>query len=407
MTITLNGDGLVHLKGEFINSLEYTLQIAKEIWIESDLEIREVKLEECEIEHPESFFPYFFSLANSSTRILLLDLDSSFIGDNGMFYLCSILSNPIFSSLQKISLRRNHISAIGLNHLLQYLVFKQHLESLYLSQNQLQDDGAILLAEYLPLFQNLKTLHLSYNGIGIKGAAIFAPYLGLEKCSIESFSFMSNPVKLEGLKMILNSLALNRNLKSLIIGNTPPFTFRVSDADTHDESFHDILSTYLSSNPLLQQIVVFGLDGPQILEKGMKRNTLLESLTIPSTISPIIQDLSPILKFMKFDNALEYIKITDLLETGKSLKTEVRNKQLADAIKVKFLLPLLEDNLPYDLWPVILGSFLCAFRKQDKDVLLSMILARDFIELFDRKDFSAMNFLRLSYQTRKNFPTVI
>jgi hypothetical protein len=301
------------------------------------------------------------------------------------------------------------------------------LTSIYLSQNNIGSEGALLLANLLPSLPLLRTLHISYNHIGLQGATALSSILQQHHyCALESFSIMCNPYGLEGTKRILNALSKNRRMKSLIIGNTPPFCNYYEDYPDNipiaerptpvlkeSDTFSTILADYLKTNPLLRQIVIFGLFGEDVidcLQNGMMGNTLIESITIPSTLSPILQDMSPILPLMTTFNALEYIKCTDgfneieTTQPGKSVETIARDIMVADCIKVLRVVPLLDKVLP-DLYETILKSLLIdGFVKCDRDVLVAYLLnGQNFMKQMQR--FSANELLRLAYQSIEHFPT--
>ena len=273
--------------------------------------VNKVIFQECEIVMD---IMQFFTLVFASSELFLsevetLDMDSSMIGDDGLSALSNLfLSHPIsFKKLSSLSLRRNNISAVGLSSLLGNLVTLQEqvpVSCIYLSHNIIRDEGALLLANLLPSLSLLRTLHVSYNQIGLQGATHLSSILEQHHlCKLESLSFMCNPYGLEGTKRLLTSLAKNRKMKALILGNTPPFCDYYVDYPNdiplderppwvlkETETFATLLGDYLQQNPLLQQIVIFGLEGEEVipcLQSGMKRNTLIESITIPSTLSPI------------------------------------------------------------------------------------------------------------------------
>ena len=401
--------------------------------------VNKVIFQECEIVMD---IMQFFTLVFASSELFLsevetLDMDSSMIGDDGLSALSNLfLSHPIsFKKLSSLSLRRNNISAVGLSSLLGNLVTLQEqvpVSCIYLSQNIIRDEGALLLANLLPSLSLLRTLHVSYNQIGLQGATHLSSILEQHHlCKLESLSFMCNPYGLEGTKRLLTSLAKNRKMKALILGNTPPFCDYYVDYPNdiplderppwvlkETETFATLLGDYLQQNPLLQQIVIFGLEGEEVipcLQSGMKRNTLIESITIPSTLSPITEDLSPILSLLTPLNALEYIKCTDgfneieTTQPGKSVETVARDVILGDCIKVLRLLPLLDKVLP-DLYETILKSLLIdGFAKCDTNVLIAFLVQNrkmnfnDIIQQIQR--FSAIAYLRLAYQCIEHFPT--
>ncbi|KAJ3305455.1 hypothetical protein HDV03_001549 [Kappamyces sp. JEL0829] len=366
-------------------------------------------------------------------HLLCLEFDRTMLGDAGLRSLCSVLGN--LPELTIFSARRAGIAAINLGGFLSRIAIHGiKLEELYLSQNNIRDCGCRLLVQFARSNPSLKTLHISYNSIGICGATMLQDLLQNPMGSqLESLSFMCNPVGLEGLARIFKGLAHSTAMKSLIIGNTPPFDTYYLDFPAkyegpernqpivcrESDTALSMLCDYLAGNHFLREMVVFGLPGSGLddLANSLASNTLLESLTIPSTTEPIVQDLSPFLELVQRPSScLDYCKIADgfhhVFESGDnptslSLKTGARNLLVKDMFVKRRLVWKMGHCLPLEMLDMVMDATLRGFfNARDRAALVSYLLDHSFLGVVPAARFSARNVLLHAYLSKPLYPRV-
>jgi hypothetical protein len=321
-----------------INLIELTAHI-------KDTNITSLILKSCSISHlPNDFLMFVVKLDS-------LNLDYNHISNQGCLELSHILNK---SNLTSVSLRRNGISHIGLNHLIKKLYSNFKLKELYLSQNSIKDVGVYLLSKLLAQNNTLQSLHISYNQIGLTGAMILERMLRDSK--LLKFSAMNNPIGFEGLTAIMSGLVDNQILEELIIGNSHPYhqfliertldeveinslisnkpveieeseesknAFSEDDDSNYEDiseeeneendenlieaetaeniiRINDIYKHYFSTLPFLRSIVVFGLSSFKFGEELLRNKCLVGFTSVdplrPNTIKNDMESQSMLLK---------------------------------------------------------------------------------------------------------------
>lgn len=219
-------------------------------------------------------------IAEHNENLKRLDLDSNALGDEGAEFVARILPNTHLSAL---SLRRNAITHVGLRSLLEGIAESATLTDLILSQNMIGDRGAVELARFLQAEERLNLLHISYNSITLSGARALAAAFKTG-CKLKSFSCMNNSFGMAGFKKLFNAFKTNTALRHLIFGHNDRFVLlpgrRLEMLDP--VKMDEYLGTYLSSNPFLETIVMFGLSEFAHTSAAFRQNSMLAECTFVS-----------------------------------------------------------------------------------------------------------------------------
>ena len=136
--------------------------------------------------------------------------------DTLMESLSSSLITPHVVSLQFLNLRKNNISAEGINDLAETVQQSGCLNVLSLSENHIGNKGATVLAKALNTNNSLKVLDVAYNDISDDGAKALAEAL-LTNNSLQVLNVSDSRIGKVGTKALVDVLVTKASLHQLFI----------------------------------------------------------------------------------------------------------------------------------------------------------------------------------------------
>ena len=311
-------------------------------------------------------------MLTSNSTLSVMDISGNDIGPDG----CQYLADCRNISLSKLKMSGCKLGVSGADKI-GIMLCHSSITYVDLNSNSIGDVGVEKLVEHLKFNKTIKHLGLWGNDITINGASHLRKLFSLNHTTVNSIQLYRNPLKDEGVDLILQSITINMEYVGLCD------TGMTSSCSSVSTALHKIKSIYLTlpdncdgiSDSLANTTVLEGLqlfDGSDTayhtMIRGINRNNSIKKLTFHrghihhQTISDLVQAM----KFNKTITELamgivnvspsDYLLLADVLTMNTSIKKmtmePLYEKRLDQSLVLQFLKQL-EHN--YTLESLTLG----------------------------------------------------
>ena len=154
-----------------------------------------------------------------NTTLTVLDVSRNSVGKRGALAMAEVLKYN--TTLTELHISRNSVGERGALAMAEMLYHNTTLTKLDISRNSVGERGALVMAEMLKHNTTLTALEMSRNSVGERGALAMAEMLKhnatLEE--LHMYEVRTGEIGVEGAKALVESLAVNRHLKTLYISD--------------------------------------------------------------------------------------------------------------------------------------------------------------------------------------------
>ena len=307
-------------------------------------------------------------MLTSNNTLSIMDISNNDIGPDG----CQYLADCRNISLNKLIMRGCKLGVSGADKI-GIMLCHSSIISVDLSCNSIGDVGVEKLVEHLKSNKTIKHLDLCYNGITSNGASHLRKLFSLNHTTVNSIELGDNPLKDEGVDLILQSITINMEYVGLYDTGITSSCSSVSTALHKIKSIRftpldncDGISDSLANTTVLEELRLN--DGSDTayhtMIRGIKRNINVKKVTFSGghihhhTISDLVQ----VMKFNKTITELRMIDVNvshsdclllaDVLTMNSSIKKMViwpsYEKRLDQSLVLQFLKQL-EHNYTLEL----------------------------------------------------------
>ena len=275
-------------------------------------------------------------MLTSNNTLSVMDISGNDIGPDG----CQYLADCRNISLNKLIIHRCNLRVSGADKI-GIMLCHSSITSVDLSWNSIGDVGVEKLVEHLKSNKTIKHLDLWDNGITSNGASHLRKLFSLNHTTVNSIELGWNPLKDEGVDLILQSITINMEYVGLYHTGITSSCSSVSTALHKIKSIRftppdncDGISESLANTTVLEELHLN--DGSDTayhtMIRGIKRNINVKKVTFKGehihhhTISDLVQ----VIKFNKTITELrmidvnvshsDYLLLADVLTMNASIK---------------------------------------------------------------------------------------
>jgi len=143
-------------------------------------------------------------MLTSNNTLSVMDISYNDIGPDG----CQYLANCRNISLNKLTMRWCKLGVSGADKIGKMLYHNKSITFVDLGNNSIGDNGVKKLVQHLKSNKTIKHLGLSVNDITSNGANYLSKLFSLNHSTVNSIELSDNPLKDEGINLILQSIAI-------------------------------------------------------------------------------------------------------------------------------------------------------------------------------------------------------
>ena len=295
-----------------------------------------------------------------NNTLTLMDISNNDIGSDG----CEYLADCRNISLSKLIMDNCKLGVSGADKIGEMLYHNKSITSIGLGHNSICDDGVKKLVEYLKFNKTIKHLGIWDNKITSSGAKYLKELFCLNHTTVNNIQLSDNPLKDEGVHLILQSVSITMEYISLYgTGMTSScssvhLAFQKVESVSFtplDDYLYDSIGDSLADTTVLKELkLVRGTDtSNQKMTNALKRNNSIKKLRFQYG-QLHHQTLSDLVEVIKVNNSItdltiddvdisssDYLLLADLLTVNISIKEMVIcppiRKGLEKSLALQFL----------------------------------------------------------------------
>ena len=323
-------------------------------------------------------------MLTSNNTLSVMDISGNDIGPDG----CQYLADCRNISLNKVIMRRCKLGVSGADKI-GIMLCHSSITYVDLDSNSIGDVGVEKLVEHLKSNKTIKHLGLYGNDITSNGAVHLRKLFSLSHTTVNSIELGSNPLKDEGVDLILQSITINMEYVGLYNTEITSPCSSVSTVLHKIKSIRftppdncDSISDSLANTTVLEELEL--RDGSDTayhtMIRSINRNNSIKKLTFYEEYihHHTISDLVQVMKFNKNITELTMSEV-DVSPSDYLLLADVLTKNTS--IKKMNIIPPYEDN-PFD------QSLILQFLKQlEHNYTLELLTLREASEANYDKQF--------------------
>ena len=287
----------------------------------------------------------------SNDTLSVFDISANNIGSDGCQYLADCKS----ISLNKLIMRCCELGVNGADKIGKMLCENKSIIYIDLAYNRIGDEGVEKLVGHLKCNKTIKHLCLWDNNITIKGANHLKRLFNHNPTAINSIELSDNPLKDEGINLILQSIATSMEYVGLYdTGMTSSCSISVALHKIKSISFtlpdpcNDI-GDHLAVTTVLEELILYdGTDAAnQIMIESIKRNNSIKKLEFHRGLNYCT--ILSLTETLKVNNSITELSIHDvdvspsdylLLANILIVNTSVKEMRISPSVRKSFEQPL-------------------------------------------------------------------
>ena len=296
-----------------------------------------------------------------NNTLTLMDISDNDIGSDG----CEYLADCRNISLSKLIMDNCKLGVSGADKIGEMLYHNKSITSIGLGHNSICDDGVKKLVEYLKFNKVIKHLGIWDNKITSSGAKYLKELFCLNHTTVNNIQLSDNPLKDEGVDLILQSVSIAMEYISLYgTGMTSScssvhLAFQKVESVSFtplDDYLYDSIGDSLADTTVLKELkLVRGTDiSNQKMTNALKRNNSIKKLRFKYG-QLHHQTLSDLVEVIKVNNSItdltiddvdisssDYLLLADLLTVNTSIKEMVICPQIRKGLEKSLALQFLK-----------------------------------------------------------------
>ena len=330
-------------------------------------------------------------MLTSNNTLSVMDISNNDIGPDG----CQYLADCRNISLNKLIIRWCNLRVSGADKI-GIMLCHSSITSVDLSANSIGDVGMVKLVEHLKSNKTIKHLDLWGNGITSNGASHLRKLFSLNHTTVNSIELGDNPLKDEGVDLILQSITINMEYVGLYNTEITSSCSSVSTALHKIKSIRftpldncDGISDSLANTTVLEEL--FLNDGSDrayhTMIRGIKRNINVKKVTFEEGLihHQTMSDLVLVMIFNKTitELTMSYVNVSlrdclllaDVLTMDTSIKKMIIKPsyvmRLDQSIVLQFLKQL-EHNYTLELLTLGVANEVVDDKQFNRDLEISI-----------------------------------